>query len=167
MFNTDEGQAVYCLGNPDLTGFKWDGNAFVPAGKSADERRPEVSFKECPGIDVQSFCMEELSLGGKREIRQWELSLKELSLTGLADVFLKISYVGDCIQIYINDTLAADEFYRGDPWLVSVQELLRFGTEVKILVSELRPEGVYLETEKNSGLAVESIEALPLYEMIW
>ena len=167
MFNTDEGQAVYRLGNHDLTGFKWDGNVFVPAGKSADERRPEVSFKECPGIDVQSFCMEELSLGGKREIRQWELSLKELSLTGLADVFLKISYVGDCIQIYINDTLAADEFYRGDPWLVSVRELLRFGTEVKILVSELRPEGVYLETEKNSGLAVESIEALPLYEMIW
>ncbi|MBD3350188.1 MAG: hypothetical protein GF364_01740 [Candidatus Lokiarchaeota archaeon] len=47
--------------------------------------------------------------------RKWEVIIPPNPLNGRNDVFLEIDYIGDSIELYLNDVLVWDDFNRGVP----------------------------------------------------
>ena len=66
-------------------------------------------------------------------------------------MFLKITYTGDVAQLYCNGSLFDDEFYMGRPWEISLKNLGN-PAELTLLISELKADDAYLETDKNLSL---------------
>ncbi len=149
------GQVVSYGNGPDLSYWKWNGEAFdfYPCFRSEERGNVLVQEISAPGFTSEHFW--ELEAGGARPVKQW--SVKTDQKNGL----LKIYYVGDVAQLYVDGKLVADAYYYGDAW--EVPAALLEGKEAVLMISELKPD-IYLETNKKAGLELEKIEYVPYYE---
>lgn len=151
-----KGGRVVSYGNkPDLSYWKWNGEAFdfYPCLKT--EEHGAVHIQSIDQLDFRSEHFWELEIGDARQIKQWSIK------TDRCDGMLRIHYVGDVAQLYVEGKLIADAYYYGDAWEVPAS--LLNGQEAILIISELKPD-VYLETSKKAGLELERIEYIPYYE---
>jgi len=108
----------------------------------------------------ESVYMEEFELGVNAERKFFEIELpKERE-----NLILSFDITGDIAQLYADGEFAADTFLNGRRWYVGPDRFLNC-KKLILVVSELSPEGKYLETEKNSGLSINSITAKRLYNL--
>ena len=67
----------------------------------------------------------------------WHITIPPDALDGVADVRLKIDYVGDVARAYVGDRLIDDDFYFGKPWEIGLKrfapDVLAKGITLKIL----------------------------------
>jgi hypothetical protein len=106
---------------------------------------------------------------------EWHVALPKDALDGIADLRLRVNYVGDVARAYIGDRLIDDNFYFGPPWEISLKrfapEVLEKGLTIKVL--PLRKDlPVYLPEDqrptfdaKGEALELRQVEAAPVYEM--
>lgn len=98
---------------------------------------------------------------------QWEIKLPNNSLEKVKDIFLRIHYIGDVAQLYINGRMVADNFYNGISWEIGLKRFRKYLNEKKITL-KLSPlkKGLpiylekwpqYKETEKAEVLKIEVI----------
>ena len=159
MYSDNGTVHLYRMGNPDLSYLLYDGEVFRSVKNIAPEKRQEVSYTVSETVTLESEYKKELFLGGERRCVEAVLRLPEET----EDMFLKITYTGDVAQLYCNGSLFDDEFYMGRPWEISLKNLGN-PAELTLLISELKADDAYLETDKNCGLRIEKIELIPLYK---
>ena len=87
---------------------------------------------------------------------EWELTVPALSLRGVSDVFLDISYDGDVARLYSGNRLLDDDFYKGTPWRIGLRryaaELAEGPLTLRIL--PLRADApVYFQAERRPRIA--------------
>lgn len=163
---------AYRTGNPELTCWKWTGAAFECCEIREKEREVNLKEKEFTPDLSQYQYTSELFLDGRKAVRGYSLDLSPAVLkmykNGIEDssedAVLRIDYDGDVLQIYADGVLAADDFCKGVPYEVSLSYLRQYGTKVELLVSELKPEQIYLEKSVQRKPAVNAITVLPVYK---
>ena len=168
MYSIGNNVVSYRLGDNDLSYHTWTQNGFLKSEQYVDTKYETINYERVATLSFMSEYFNEFYLGQheyKPNIQEWEFSIDEQLLEGLQDAFLKIDYVGDVIQIYANGILAADDFYRGCEWLVSIMHLLRYGKDIRIVISELVGMNIYLEKGKGRGLELCGIEYIPMYQL--
>ena len=55
-------------------------------------------------------------------------------LDGMNDLFLRVEYVGDIGNCFINGVLVADDFYNGDVWEIGLKQFVDPAAEVELLI---------------------------------
>lgn len=143
----------------DLSYSVFDGKDFIETKQivPAEIGAPRYSVGE--NITVTSPYMSELHLEGEKKLL--EAAVKLPCRDG--GVWLKISYVGSVAQLYVDGALYDDEFYKGRPWIVKINNPR---AEIKLIISELKlSDNIYLETKIKEGLKIEKIEILTAMEL--
>jgi len=168
MYKAGNKLVSYRLGENDLSYYIWAQGGFQKSERYVNKKNETINYER---VAIPSFTSEYFNefylehQDHKPTIQEWKLSVDELLLEGLQDAFLKIDYVGDVIQIYADGNLVADDFYRGSEWLVSIRHLLRYGTDIRIIISELDGKNIYLEKGKRKGLELCGIKYIPMYQL--
>lgn len=120
---------------------KWNGESFDEYSVSVDFTAPRAEAKRVSQpSDIDGRYLYELNIGGERRLEWYKLCV-----TG-SDGFLKLGYIGDAAQIYVDGKLAADEYFYGKDWEVPAKLLC--GKEVYFVISYLRDD-CYLECDLN------------------
>jgi beta-galactosidase len=101
-------------------------------------------------------------------------------LTRVHDIFLRIDYVGDIAEAYIDGRLVADNFYNGATWEIGLKRfadrLAQHGHELVLHVTPLRKDGsvlrylptgmaVRVESSDEGVAGIEAISAVVEYEI--
>ena len=154
MYTDADGIHLYGF-TPDLSYKAFDGRSFAEVEKIAPEKKYGLEYNIRDGVTVSSPYLSELSLGGEDKFLE-----ADIKVSADEPVYLKISYVGSVAQLYLDGVLYDDHFYTGEPWLVRIKNP---SAEIKLIVSELKPENKYLETAENKGLRIDKVEALCMY----
>ncbi len=130
-----------------------------------------MKFKSLETEHLQSFKQKvefeelDVNLLSHRDLEEFELSSSLRKLWKLKlpedrnDLILKFDITGDIAQLYADGNLVADMFLNGTEWEVGPDKFLNCET-LLLTVSYLEPGGKYMETEKNSGLKIHSINAV-------
>lgn len=96
---------------------------------------------------------------------------------GVADVFLRIDYVGDIGEAYIDGQLVADNFWNGTTWEVGLKRFAERLAERELIIHVTPATGAaprYVPTDMavrldETGAAsarIDAIQAVPAYEAI-
>ena len=148
----------------------WNGKEFFSRHyETIEYPEVKVGIKEIEkagskeNTEIRRLCEKELLLGGNREIKGWQLELPDID--DGQELFLEIKYVGDVLQIYAGDILIIDEFYRGVPFRANVRDLMKYGMNLELWISELKEGDCYLETEEREGLDLKEISLIPIYSV--
>ncbi len=104
----------------------------------------------------------------------WRITLPKNSLSGLANAYLKIHYVGDTAEAYLGDTLIADNFYAGPAMTIGLNrftpKIYREGLRLQI-VPLIDKRDIYFQDDIRRPLlhkvaaSVKSVTVVPEYEM--
>lgn len=106
-----------------------DGLWTVYESKQVTEETPKVSFKL---IEEQA------------EKKVYEITL-EIRDKEASDVFIGITYNGDCAKLYIEDEYVDDHFYTGEKWEIGLKRY-HFPTKLKVEISPLQEDApIFLE----------------------
>ena len=74
-----------------------------------------------------------------------ELSLPEEKTPELQDIFLKLDYEGEIANLYVNGEIAADNFYDGDGWEVSLKRF-NYPAKLTLMIKPLYENSkIYIE----------------------
>jgi hypothetical protein len=108
------------------------------------------------------------------------LKLNRDMLDGLDNLFLRIAYVGDIGNAFINGKLVSDNFYNGTTWEIGLKQLLADRSdsqiELYILITPIRkqsggvnyvPTGMAFspDSDQDSLGMIQSITAVPSYKI--
>lgn len=110
----------------------WTGERFESRFIQQPYIEPTVKFKKVEKPPFEPKHIDHLHLGGEREIC-WH----QVSVSG-SQGFVKIDYIGDAAQLYVDGELVADDFYYGKAWRVPAR--LLDGKSCYLAVSELRDD---------------------------
>ncbi len=111
------------------------------------------------------------------QAESWQISLAPGALDGLHDLFLMVDYQGDQGRAYLGATLAADDFYGGRPWELSLRrwmsDILAEGLTLRFLPlapgapiyfqPELRPASSPANLVKKIWLEAEYEQTFQVY----
>ncbi len=116
---------------------------------------------------------------------RWNILLPKDGLAGVEDVFLQIHYQGDVARLRVSDALLDDNFYNGDPWAIGIKRFashLESPFELQVLPLrddapiyfdpgyrphfENKPEDKVKDKKDKQVVAVDSITAVPEYEIV-
>jgi beta-galactosidase len=104
----------------------------------------------------------------------WRITLPKNSLSGLANAYLKIHYVGDTTEAYLGDTLVADNFYAGPAMIIGLNRFLPqlYGTGLLLqIVPLIDKRDIYFQDDIRLPLlhkvaaSVKSVSVVPEYEI--
>lgn len=104
-------------------------------------------------------------------IRQWRLTLPEDALADVHDIILRVHFIGDVIQVYMDRNLVNDEFYYGVPVEIGLSNFNnQWKNGVFLKISPLRRDmNIYLQKwpEFTKGKIAEliNVEAIPVYRV--
>lgn len=156
---------TYRMEDTNLSFSRWNGRTFEKHAALAKEKVRRIEYRKFVPDITEFQYSEELFLDGNKKICGYELSISQELTEGTEDAFLEISYTGDVLQIYVDGILAADDFCKGTPCEVSISYLLKYGNNVKILISELKENSCYMEAGEGRGLVLRDIRWIPVYGM--
>lgn len=162
MYKNGADIVVYGIEKTDLSYMKYTADGFVKTELIKDDISDKVSYTDIANPDFESEHFNELYIGGASKCRYWEINLTNTDKS--YKQFLRIDYVGDVAQIYVDGRLAADEFYMGRPWVVDTDVL--DGKRIVLAVSELDGQDIYFETENTKGCTVNDISVLTEYKAV-
>lgn len=107
------------------------------------------------------------------------VSIPATALDGLHDAFLRIDYVGDTGQAYLDGRLVGDHFANGQPWEIGLKRFVTPGTERELIIriSPLRqntpvlryfPDTIELQPAKDGTfqVKVQEIAVIPEYHVV-
>lgn len=163
-----KGRAVcsYRRNNPDLSYSKWDGRRFKRNELAAEAREMKIEYHTFTPILSEYSHADGLFLDGPKRTIGYTIEITKDMVRATADAFLEISYLGDVLQIYVDKVLVADDFCKGIPYEVSISYLLKYGTKIELLISELKKEECYLEKEMECTPELKTIKWVPVWEHI-
>lgn len=189
-----EGAELYLAGNtvcayreadPNLSYSRWNGTDFEKIELLGDRQwesnisgREQRAASEAGNVKCQEFAPElsgfayasELFPNGRNPVRGYRLEIPEdwiewvRRAESVSDLLLEISYHGDVMQIYVDGTLAADDYCKGIPLKVSLLSLLQHGRNIELLISEMKEGSCYLEREGVCGLSLDCVKMAPVWE---
>ena len=87
----------------------------------------------------------------------YSLTLKSLSKTSASDLFVEISYRGDCARLYADGRLVQDNFWNGKPMLTRMRDLLtpdgKTPRKIELRILPLSKDApIYLQKEQKAEL---------------
>lgn len=174
IYDMDGKLIVRQEGNPDLTCYKWNGSVFDeqvirhPAGdRNIAFKEIELSNLKLPKYNLPKYKLpyeDAFFLDGERRIKGYSIHLPA-DLADL-DTLLRFDYIGDVMQIYVNGVLAIDDYYKGSALEVGTQELLRYGNDIEVWISELKEGICYLECEEKEGCSLKEIQLVHVYKEV-
>ncbi len=118
----------------DIKYLRWNSSGFDEYEIKENPENAEVHFEDCDEIKVKY--RDELMLSGERK-----LTFKKVNVTSGVG-FIEVPYKYDTAQLYINGTLAADDYYYGRSWRLPAAMI--YGNEAVLVYSELKDD-CYLE----------------------
>jgi hypothetical protein len=107
------------------------------------------------------------------DAKYWQVSIPKDALTGLSNAFLKIDYEGDTQAAYLNGQLIADDFYKGLPMVIALNQFGKTicGNKITLLVTALTDNSkIYFEDGIRDALRgktvarIKEITLVPQYE---
>jgi len=86
----------------------------------------------------------------------WEIGIDSSAVASICskdwnDIFVSISYAGDCARIYADDKLIADNFWNGKPMLVRLSDIIGKHIELRIMPM-IQDAPIYLQKEQKKEL---------------
>lgn len=162
IYEADGGITLRREGSGDLTFYRWNGDCFAQEKCCKKEKSRYVEVQEIMQPQSEITYEEELLLGGQNKRKGYRLLLPP-DISQQEEAYLEIEYVGDVLQIYVDGILAIDDFYNGRIFEVGIQELLQYGQNVEIWISELKSGSCYLESEITEGLMISQVNWKSVY----
>lgn len=163
LYHENGNVVVYREGDCGLAYERWENGGFKKYKSSVEPVEIEVQAVPLKHVETDGYGLEETTLSGPGKRMMWEITVKKKAQEQVEDVFLKIEYTGDLAQIYVDGVLAADDFNKGIPWMVSLKTLKRMGERLELLICERKGRDVYMEGWEKEGLELQKIEGVPLY----
>lgn len=107
---------------------------------------------------------------------KWKIHVPQVKANAIAELLLRITYQGDVARIYADGKLLTDDFYYGQPWVVSLNrtplERLDNTLELRILPMQSAapiylPSGARPETSTKEQVSdLRSVELMPVYRAV-
>ncbi|MCX9061478.1 beta-galactosidase [Citrobacter portucalensis] len=157
LFRDDTELTVYRKGNNDLCWAWWNGTSFTHHEFHKAALVNDILVLEVATNVPHTLGSEELLLSKTDDIKTWSLDINSIDVADNTDALVHINYVGDIAQLYVDDVLVADDFYKGIPWEVSLKHIRKFGNDVKLVISRKTEDNIYIENEVRTGLELKNI----------
>ncbi len=152
---------------------RWEENGFVCL-QTLKAQAPTCSV-ECRKItrnEPYPQGAEEVALSGEAKCKMWQLVLSmPQGFAAAEDILLTIEYTGDLAQLYLNQTLVADDYNKGTKWQVSLKALQQAAQEMEnvdlscdfaeLLITENIGAPVYTESEAAAKRGLELLRIQP------
>ncbi|EOW6772119.1 beta-galactosidase [Cronobacter muytjensii] len=163
LFRDHTELTVYRKGNNDLCWAWWNGTHFIHHEFYKDSLVNDIQALEVATNVPRTLGSEELLLSKTDDIKTWSLNINSIDFADNADALLRFNYVGDIAQLYVDDVLIADDFYKGTPWEVSLKQICKSGKDVKLVISRKTKDNIYIESEVRTGLELKNINLDIIY----
>lgn len=151
---------------------RWEESGFSCV-KKFEVQPPEVTVECCeqPCSLVYPQGADEVALSGDAAHKLWQLTVSMPESFGQAeDVLLDIRYTGDLAQLYLAQTLVADDYNRGTAWQISMKAVQQdkkdndaTKTLLELLITENIGNPVYTESEGAAKKGLELLELCPTF----
>lgn len=164
LFRDGEYLTAYRQANSDLSWFHWNGSKFIEHEYHKPSLANCIEYHEITTDIPESLGSEELLLSKTDQIKSWQLNIDNINLADNSDALICLDYIGDIAQLYVDDVLVADDFYKGTTWLVSLRHIKRFGNNVKLIISKKTEDNIYIESEERTGLELKDIHLDVIYD---
>ena len=157
-------ELVRTFPNSDLSWFHWNGSKFIEHEYHKPSLTNCIEYHEITTEIPETLGSEELLLSKTDQIKSWWLNIDNINLADNSDALICLDYIGDIAQLYVDDILVADDFYKGTKWLVSLRHIKRFGNNVKLIISKKTEDNIYIESEERTGLDLKDIHLDVIYD---
>lgn len=156
----------YHLGNTDLSFYKWEKQEFVKHSNMAKEKQwtCKAEMRKDLPLDEKIDHLPYFEKRGKMDYTCYEIEICEEMLEDIEEAYLEIDYIGDVIAVYVEGKLFMDQFYYGEPLMLSIRQLLAYGTKVVFVITALGKTPIYLEVNRQQGCQLKHIHYIPLYQ---
>ena len=154
---------AYRVGNSDLSLSWWNGARFIHHEFSKVSLLNHVDLTEIAVATPTSLGSEELALSKTDNLKTWTLDFSHIDIRDNVDALIRFDYVGDIAQLYVDDELVADDFYKGTHWDVSLKHILEFGDKATLVITEKANDDIYIESEERVGLELKKVSVKVIY----
>lgn len=110
----------------------WTENGFESISIKGNKKEEVIVDITASDQPFKPVFPEELNIGGDRSLKWYSIRVN------CPNGFAEIETECDCAQLYVNGSLAADEFYYGVPWRIPASMI--YGNECYIVCSELKDD---------------------------
>ncbi|MEF2508364.1 beta-galactosidase [Vibrio mimicus] len=154
------------IGNNDLSWSYWDGTQFVEQEYILQPMTYNIYVTDAGTHFPDTLGSEEIDLSETTDIKSWDISTDYTKTENINDAMIRIAYMGDIAQIYVDGILAADDFYKGTPWEISLKHLQSYGEKITLVISNKERDNVYMENcSQRTGLELKDIVIESIYTL--
>lgn len=150
-------------GNRDLSWGVWNGTDFIYNEYIKPVINNDLHYNESPTCIPDTLGSEELLLSDTKNIKTWLIDINNIDIADNSDALLTIDYIGDIAQIYIDNILVADDFYKGTSWNVGFNHLKHYGNNISLVITEKALDNIYIESPERTGLKLKNIAVDLIY----
>lgn len=140
--------------------------------KSTGEPEEKVFRAEPVRVPAQVKPLESVgSNGGEQEYCEYQVSLGEIPVDNLHQLYLETDYAGDRAEVYLDGKLADDWFTTGEAWHIALK---RFGYPASLVIRIYSSEHpipnpygnqVYYDLPVEKGCVLKGVRAIPEYSI--